>query len=168
MATHSSVLAWRIPGTGEPVGLPSMGSHRVGHDWSDLAAINNKSVTKINILIYRFSTRYVKHVTLRHQLGNSLGSVFWPQDHILFSRLWTVPSGLVPRVSCLIASSLSIIIKNFFCSPCRGLLLFYSFCLLHLPLFDFAHDEKWWETLVAVVGFVSWSFFSRLYRNTNT
>ena len=32
MATHSSVLAWRIPGTGEPVGLPSLGSHRVGHD----------------------------------------------------------------------------------------------------------------------------------------
>ena len=38
MATHPSVLAWRIPGTGEPGGLPSMGSHRVGHDWSDLAA----------------------------------------------------------------------------------------------------------------------------------
>ena len=38
MATHSSVLAWRIPGTGEPGGLPSMGSHRLGHDWSDLAA----------------------------------------------------------------------------------------------------------------------------------
>jgi len=38
MATHSSVLAWRIPGMGEPVGLPSMGSHRVGHDGSDLAA----------------------------------------------------------------------------------------------------------------------------------
>ena len=38
MATHSSVLAWRIPGTGEPGGLLSMGSHRVGHDWSDLAA----------------------------------------------------------------------------------------------------------------------------------
>ena len=39
MATHSSVLAWRIPGTGEPGGLPPMGSHRVGHDWSDLAAV---------------------------------------------------------------------------------------------------------------------------------
>ena len=39
MATHSSVLAWRIPGTGEPGGLPSMGSHRVGHNWSDLAAV---------------------------------------------------------------------------------------------------------------------------------
>ena len=38
MATHSSVLAWRIPGTGEPGGLPSMGLHRVRHDWSDLAA----------------------------------------------------------------------------------------------------------------------------------
>ena len=38
MATHFSVLAWRIPGTGEPTGLPSLGSHRVGHDWSDLAA----------------------------------------------------------------------------------------------------------------------------------
>ena len=37
MATHSSVLAWRIPGMGEPGGLLSMGSHRVGHDWSDLA-----------------------------------------------------------------------------------------------------------------------------------
>ena len=38
MAAHSSVLAWRIPGTEEPGGLPSMGSHRVGHDWGDLAA----------------------------------------------------------------------------------------------------------------------------------
>ena len=37
MATHSSVLAWRIPGTGQPGGLPSMESHRVGHDWSYLA-----------------------------------------------------------------------------------------------------------------------------------
>ena len=38
MATHSSVLAWRIPGMGEPGGLLSLGWHRVGHDWSDLAA----------------------------------------------------------------------------------------------------------------------------------
>ena len=43
MATHSSVLACRIPGTGEPGGLPSMGSHNVGHDWSDLTAAD-KSV----------------------------------------------------------------------------------------------------------------------------
>ena len=38
MATHSSILVWRIPGTEEPSGLPSMGSHRVRHDWGDLAA----------------------------------------------------------------------------------------------------------------------------------
>ena len=38
MATHSSVLAWRIPGMAGLGGLPTMGSHRVGHDWSDLAA----------------------------------------------------------------------------------------------------------------------------------
>ena len=38
MPTHSSVLSWRIPGTGKPGGLPSMGSHTVGHDSSDLAA----------------------------------------------------------------------------------------------------------------------------------
>ena len=37
MATHSSVFAWKIPGTGEDGGLSSMGSHRVWHDWSDLA-----------------------------------------------------------------------------------------------------------------------------------
>ena len=44
MATHSSVLAWRVPGTGEPDGLPSMGLHRVGHDWSDLAAAGAAAV----------------------------------------------------------------------------------------------------------------------------
>ena len=49
MATHSSVFAWRIPGTGEPGGLPSMGLHRVGHNWSDLAAA---AVVKFHYLGY--------------------------------------------------------------------------------------------------------------------
>ena len=44
IATHSSVLAWRIPGTGEPGRLLSMGSHRVRHDWSDLAAAAAESI----------------------------------------------------------------------------------------------------------------------------
>ena len=48
MATHSSVLSWRIPGTGEPGGLPSMGSHRVGHDWSNLAAA---AAAAFNVLV---------------------------------------------------------------------------------------------------------------------
>ena len=47
MATHSSVLAWRIPGTGEPGGLLSLGSHRVGHDWSDLVAAAAAGTLKI-------------------------------------------------------------------------------------------------------------------------
>ena len=42
MAIHSSILAWRIPGTGEPGGLPSVGLHRVGHDWSDLVAAEHR------------------------------------------------------------------------------------------------------------------------------
>ena len=50
MATHSSVLAWRIPGTAEPSGLPSMGSHRVGHDCCDLAAAAAVKQRKSNVL----------------------------------------------------------------------------------------------------------------------
>ena len=56
MATHSSILAWRIPGTGEPGGLLSMGSHRVGHDWSDLAcmhALAMEMATHSSILAWR-------------------------------------------------------------------------------------------------------------------
>ena len=52
MAIHSSVLAWRLPGTGEPGGLPSMGSHRVGHDWSDLAAAAASHQQEKGIPIY--------------------------------------------------------------------------------------------------------------------
>ena len=46
MATHSTALAWRIPGMGEPGGLPSMGSHRVGHDLSDSAAAASEGCNK--------------------------------------------------------------------------------------------------------------------------
>ena len=58
MATHSSVLAWRIPGTAEPGGLPSMGSHRVGHEWSDLAA------AAIHYLTKSFFKMYLKLLSL--------------------------------------------------------------------------------------------------------
>ena len=55
MATHSSVLAWRIPGTGEPGGLPSLGSHRVRHDWCDLvaAAAETLQTFQIGFSLYR-------------------------------------------------------------------------------------------------------------------
>ena len=51
MATHSSVLAWRIPGTGEPGGLPSMGSHRFGPGWSDLAAAAASAYLRLLIFL---------------------------------------------------------------------------------------------------------------------
>ena len=47
MAAHSSILNWRLPGTGEPGGLPSMGSHRVGHDWSNLAAAMSEVILSL-------------------------------------------------------------------------------------------------------------------------
>ena len=50
MAPHPSILAWRVPGTEEPSGLPSMGSHRVGHDWSDLALAY--WLARVNITTY--------------------------------------------------------------------------------------------------------------------
>ena len=70
MATHSSVLAWRIPGTEETGGLPSMGSQRVGHDWSDLtaAAADSPSQTvfglwhKYTLCLYIYSFIYSVHL----------------------------------------------------------------------------------------------------------
>ena len=53
MATHSSVLAWRIPGTGEPGGLTSMGSHRVRHDWSDLAAAAAAAMQLLEVFTFQ-------------------------------------------------------------------------------------------------------------------
>ena len=54
MTTHSSVIAWRTPGMGEPGGLPSMGSHRVGHDWSDLAARITRSMDLVSYTAFYF------------------------------------------------------------------------------------------------------------------
>ena len=65
MATHSSVLAWRIPRTGEPGGLPSTGLHRVGHDWSDLVVgsteeiINNGTFCLYDTTLFSSSGRFV-------------------------------------------------------------------------------------------------------------
>ena len=75
MATHSSVLAWRIPGTGETGGLPSMGSHRVGHNWSDLAAAAQSLVLKNQIIPFSLSLPFQWHT---EPLGNIHG---WEPYH---------------------------------------------------------------------------------------
>ena len=67
MATHSSILAWRIPGTEDPGGLPSTGLHRVGHDWSDLAAAAaDIRWTDIYIYIYIYVYIYTHTHTYTH------------------------------------------------------------------------------------------------------
>ena len=67
MAPHSSVLAWRIPGTGEPGGLPSMGSHRVRHDWSDLAAAAAAALSNRSFFLFQiFGCFYVFQQILSH------------------------------------------------------------------------------------------------------
>ena len=80
MATHSSVPAWRIPGTGEPGGLPSIGSHRVGHDWSNLAvaaAWNNVTINSN------------EHVWSTYSLPNIVSTVLQVLSHSSFARaIW--------------------------------------------------------------------------------
>ena len=94
MASHSSVLAWRIPGTGEPGGLPSMGSHRVGHNWSDLAASLHMGILKLwlmcsslkSILVLlppMWPNIYVVHLNGEDDLVNVL-LLFWGFQLFLF------------------------------------------------------------------------------------
>ena len=67
MATHSSVLAWRIPGMGELLGLPSMGSHRVRHDRSDLVA-----VTAAAGILHKFSLILITMLKCKNCFPNSV------------------------------------------------------------------------------------------------
>ena len=75
-ATHSSVLAWRIPGTGEPGGLPSMGSHRVGHDWSDLAATDVLNIPWNDFVQSSFASALWSHQALDNSPHSSKFSLF--------------------------------------------------------------------------------------------
>ena len=69
MATHSSVLSWRIPGTEEPVGLPSMGSHRVGHDWRNLAAAAAAVYIEASLVVQMVKNLPAMQETLVQSLG---------------------------------------------------------------------------------------------------
>ena len=95
MATHSSILAWRIPGTGEPGGLSSTGLHRVRHDWSDLAAAAAKpeifviddcflesyiifiSLTPLNDLVKVISKNSFDLAELKQNPNAALGRTNW-------------------------------------------------------------------------------------------
>ena len=76
MATHSSVLAWRIPGTGEPGGLPSMGSHRIGHDWSNVAA----AAVQVLYFTYSFIRQSLLNSAMDWSPCQGLGIKYWLQQ----------------------------------------------------------------------------------------
>ena len=88
MATHSSVLVWRIQGMAEPGGLPSMGSHRVGHDWSDLAVANISNYLEI-LIKYRswFMKSRMESKTLHVWQPPSQYQCCWSGDHILNDKV---------------------------------------------------------------------------------
>ena len=76
MATHSSVLAWRIPGMGEPGGLQSLGLHRVGHEWSDLAAAAAAYILK-NAKCYIFPFANFNYNCPRYDWMENLKSIIF-------------------------------------------------------------------------------------------
>ena len=114
MVTHSSVLAWRIPGTGEPDGLPSMGSHRVGHDWSDLAAAAAGNLENIDFCFRHLHNIKVSHILVRKIRCNNF--VFSPLptvwavhiDSVLNSKYYTACSHRAAVVAAVSVQLLSV------------------------------------------------------------
>ena len=93
MATHSSVLAWRIPGTGEPGGLPSMGSHRVRHNWSDLAAA--AAGTQLVDRDWSLSGGHLWVLLFHPPAGDFIPiSMVWRHSSSVLSRMWSSFKGM--------------------------------------------------------------------------
>ena len=82
MATHSSVLSWRIPGTGEPGRLPSTGSHRVEHDWSDLAAAATQIINIFPWIIRHLKICDFSSLGGKSIIGNPLATEIWSNAFI--------------------------------------------------------------------------------------
>ena len=91
MATHSSVLAWRIPGTGEPGGLPPVGSHRVEHDWSDTSS----SRYLLNDTLHNISASQEIH----NKEGKSRRFSFTKNQTRVMNYLWPPDCSLFPSRS---------------------------------------------------------------------
>ena len=109
MATHSSVLAWRIPGTGEPGGLPSMGSHRVGHDW----------VTSLSLFTFMHWRRKWQPIP-----------VFLPGESQGRGACWAAAYGVAQSQTWLKRLSSSRMVFKYICklSGGHGILTFLAIC----------------------------------------
>ena len=142
MATHSSVFAWRIPGTGEPGGLPSTGSHRVRHDWSDAAAaaagsISGTLCTNLTWMLNTWNRALIGLENRKCPMESYTSSVLLSLNFVLY------PSPIIP---------LSHLLPQFnFCnSSCPHLMSFT--CVLHSA----------WRTLSLFFPFSSDSSFTIL------
>ena len=136
MATPSSVLAWRIPEMGEPDGLPPMGLHRVGHDWSDLAAA-----------AAAFFTVQLSHPYMT--TGKTIALTIWTFVCKIMSLLFNMLAGFVitflPRSKHLLISWLQ--------SPSAVILEPKKIKNLSLfPLFPHLFAMMWWD-------WMAWSWF---------
>ena len=108
MASHSSVLAWRIPGTGEPGELLFMGWHRIGHDWSDLAAAANYRISTLRISwgggrnAGLWKEKAALEQPFRHHLNEAKLSLLWcelgkkSQGGLLAHSKWANPNTILP------------------------------------------------------------------------
>ena len=167
MATHSSVLAWRIPEMGEPGGLPSLWLHRVRHDWSDLAAAAAGSSMLLQFWFYfiLFNDWVIVHCIYVQQYNiffiHSFVNGHWGCFHVLAATMnigvhvsfWTVFfSGYVARsgIAGSYGSSIFSFQRNFH-TVSIGWSLFS--CYLRLSLFTFMHwRRKWQPTPVFLPG----------------
>ena len=153
MATHSRVLAWRIPGTGEPGGLLSMGSHRVGHDWSDLAMC----IWQIWGLLL---------AVLRDDL------IFYLPDSWLCIWLWAA----LEVVGCLWnACVCNLHLPTLFGKQCKSIEkkskgnYYVANCvitLFHSPFFSIENDYfeiKWWDVLMEKQNHLCCGSFLRVW-----
>ena len=98
MATHSSILAWRIPGMGEPGGLPPMESHRVGHDWSDSAVAAAAAVSYL-VFSHHFHDLCLKFYPLSTK-GIDNYKYFYNQE-LLYNHTQDLRFSLMIFVSCM-------------------------------------------------------------------
>ena len=103
MAPHSSVLAWRMPGTAEPGGLPSMGSHRVGQDWSDLAAAAAAAFIQHSVFVVHPCHHIYQYLSLF--IIDHLYSIIWLNHSLLvgqedpWNRKWQLTAVFLPGES---------------------------------------------------------------------
>ena len=156
MATHSSVLARRIPGTGKPGGLPSMGLHRVGHDWSDLAAA--AAAAALGKSCYHFeegtrldlynSTSYYISLCDYRQGDNSESC----HTVILLQLNSRSSCGILPPVTKMQTEEVSIWSSSLY-MPCLQMKIIFvqSLCSCHGP----TKELQWplWKTVISKLSF---------------